>query len=1316
VIVLSPTRERELVAALLDGFERESLERSVMEPLRVPVAARSEARSAEVRVQKLVEWAKQESRLEDLLRLARRANPKSLKLQVLAEVTGLLPATSNIVESLRDVLPQGATEWLRGLAEVRRQVCRIAIGSTSGTGFLVGPDQVMTHPLLFGGSTGDLTREPASVSFEDEPAGYRSDAIIFESERAVIFGIDRVVDNQQQQQQQMLVGSTRARGWIVGVRGSAPKPAVVIVQLTAEHLAVTADVEGLVSASADQLRYRTSTALGSLGAPCFDTSWRLIGIHTSHDAAKQWNEGVSIEAVLRDLESAGFTWSTSSGIESSKTGDEPPVRTTFDDILQSIDVSAVRDPDADAWDIEVEDVTPDDCWAWAEAAAVVASFDPETLHPMGAPVPAARIVVLLECQQVRRPDGVRWMLPDRIRKRALARLAERNQLREAREVNMVSAWNDPLDDLLQRAILTSPPSIAELREPERLRAMLQVVDWLEGVVSGLPARDELRAALERATLIAPFRHLTRGFFAGRDTELSRLAVYVDRPDEEAAVPPLFVHGPGGMGKSALLAHFILRHSERDPANPAAWRPFVYLDFDRPDIDGDDLVRVMLAIARQLGPQVPSVLPQVDEVVTRWSTRRRTANRPRRKAARKRIQTQLAPRMDPDDVMRLVTDVAELFGAVHDVLPSPVLLVLDTLEEVQYAHPDGVGKLVELVHELQDAAPMLRPVLAGRIEFDESLEVEPLKLEPLPPLAAEALLGNHLPAELANNSVLIARMAKIVGGNPLSLRLAAEVLRKEKDPGALLASLDDELWKRVGDAIVQGRLYERILGHIHDDDIKAMAYPGLVLRTVTWELIRDVLAGPCGLDVPDENVARDLFLRLALEVALVRQGNEPDTLELRPELRRIVLDDLTLDPASKDKQRRIRELAVAYYTKRSTLPDRDPIADRAEELYHRFWLDHAPDSIDERWLRGVENALRSALDERLPDRARSYLANRVGVVQDAKLMKKAPQQEWEVWAEKRAGDLLRFGSAARALEILAMRDARLPTSKLHLIESVAMRSLPEPDLAVASAAAERAVTAARASGDASDLRDALEELVQVSRLRDDTAALMRALAELGNLGDVLGDDLVVLQAAVEGLEAIGPTEAVLSESAIRVFGRLPDEIVARAPELARRVAAQVGEKDPSTLQRVIRLVGTGAVSPDAAAGLARVLDGWKQRSPDIAPFIPNQPGSTRELADAAKYLLESRRLDRQTAASFTAWLRTVVTPPKLVPAPKPASKRPKSPSASKPPKTSAKSKAKPAKRTSRKSSPAAKTRSATLKPRRANKRTAKPRTARSSKRR
>lgn len=1257
MITLSPERERELVEALAEGFTPEALERRVMDPMRVPSEVRSAARDYRTRIFELVRWATAGRLIGELLRAAHEANPNSERLRLLNEAAGLIPATSGIVEAIRPALPLGGEKvWSRGLREVEKQICVVerkpVPKGLTGTGFLVGPDQVMTHASVV---ANDMTKVAKAikdagitVSFDRTATSQRTYRVLAEplflsDGGVIVLQLDRPAGRETTPDPEA-ASSARARGWLAPRAPGAATRALVIVQyVEGNRLVVSIDTDGLIRDDGGLIQYRTSTQPGSMGAPCFDANWRLVGMHVGSDTSSL-NHGIGIASIVEQLRDQHFVWDVSSGVHPDATQikhAKPPGE--LDALVRAFEIPLEgHDPEDDVWSDDADgDASNSDRWAWAEAAAVTAYFDPEKLVPAGNPPVEARVPILLDSSPMRRADGeARWMLSERVRVRALERLAKRDALRTARAANA----GDPveiLDVVLGAFIAGTQPTRAELQNPDRLRAMLQVAGWLARTGLVVPATVELRANLARATLIAPFRHLTRGFFAGRDSELATLVAYVDGPDADengVAPAPILVHGPGGMGKSALLAHFILAHSERDTTKPDSWRPFVYLDFDRPELDARDLSGVLLAIARQVAPQVPGVQAQIGELLEQWSVRQRAA-RPKQTAAAKNRQAQLAPLATDVDIDGLVAKLGQILVVAHGVMPAPLVLVVDTLEEVQYATPDAVVPLAKLVVKLRSAVPSLRPVLSGRAEVGPEVKLTLINLGPLPQPAAETLLSNHLPAVLASKTDLVTRMVQIVGGNPLSLRLAAEVLSRETDHN--LDKLgEEEFWQRVGDSIVQGQLYERIAGHLHEGPIKQLAIPGLVLRYLTWELIRDVLAGPCGVEVKDDVTAQSLFSELAREIALVRQGGDETKLVLRPELRRTVLDSFRKDTRSADTRGLIHEAAIKFFFQ---LPGPD---NRAEEIYHRLWLDQEPAEIDSRWLTGIDLALRSAVEE-LDGRARSYLANRVGGVDDEVVAKTTAPTEWEAYAEKRASDLLRLGLAADALKVLQLRADRLPTSRLHLIESIARRSVLNPDLAAAESAANNAIAAARASADPGETQSALQELVQVRRLRNDTEGVLRALAELGNLGEQLGDDLILLQAAVEGLESVrvtGNATERFSESAVRVFSRLPDELVARAPELARRVAAQAGGENPAVLQRVIRLVGVGPLNKQTAAGLERVLASWAQKDQAIESFVPKAPANATDLTSAVQYLLANRSPDSETAKLFSAWFQMVVTTP------------------------------------------------------------------------
>src|SRR5439155_19121056 len=109
----------------------------------------------------------------------------------------------------------------------------------------------------------------------------------------------------------------------------------------------------------------------------------------------------------------------------------------------------------------------------------------------------------------------------------------------------------------------------------------------------VPNAAELERRLADKRLVAPFEFLVANF-RGRQKELTILRNYVGvmptasvmtnatRQIQEwlnlTARGPLVVWGPGGVGKSTLIAKFILEHGRLVGELSL---PFAYLDFDQP---------------------------------------------------------------------------------------------------------------------------------------------------------------------------------------------------------------------------------------------------------------------------------------------------------------------------------------------------------------------------------------------------------------------------------------------------------------------------------------------------------------------------------------------------------------------------------------------------------------------------------------------------------------------------------------------------------------------------------------------------------------
>ena len=90
------------------------------------------------------------------------------------------------------------------------------------------------------------------------------------------------------------------------------------------------------------------------------------------------------------------------------------------------------------------------------------------------------------------------------------------------------------------------------------------------------------------------------------------------------------------------------------------------------------------------------------------------------------------------------------------------------------------------------------------------------------------------------------LVKQLGGVPLSLKLAAAIVKRDGIQRVSDISRKPTLFSSTSDATIQGLLFFRILGHLHDPVLQRLAHPGLVLRRLSPAVILNVLNEPCEL--------------------------------------------------------------------------------------------------------------------------------------------------------------------------------------------------------------------------------------------------------------------------------------------------------------------------------------------------------------------------------------------------------------------------------------------------------------------------------------
>ncbi|GGT12328.1 AAA family ATPase [Streptomyces purpureus] len=917
-----------------------------------------------------------------------------------------------------------------------------------------------------------------------------------------------------------------------------------------------------------------------------------------------------------------------------------------------------------------------------------------------------------------------WALKSGIREATLRGLAGPEAALAALAANADQFPEGPGPERTALAHLSGAPPRPD--EPPRLEGQgvdaladtLQAVLWLEQIpgVTGLPDAEHVQRLLERARLLQPLQRLVQGPFQGRAEELDQLRAYVGLPADSpqarirqaghglrrvmtrAPEPPLVVHGLGGIGKSTLIAKFLL-DSLRD--FPAGF-PFVYADFERPTLAIQEPATLIAEIARQLAVQYPAhgaeldalaheceataghqrqEKDQVDELYE-LSTTRPTLGRISSSGFHDRASAR------DTELVRKVADVVVRAAGTPAGQPGPPLVIaVDSFEKAQYRGSPVLGRMWAIWAALQQAYPRLRFIVSGRAPVDHPARIttpRAIALGDLDHKAAVALLT----ADGVGDPHIADELAERVGGHPLSLKLAARAAVLAGGAADTLGELVEGLparrryfYRKVDQMLVQGALYERILQHIPDPEVRELAQAGLALRVITPELITEVLAEPCGLRIDSAERARRLFGVLS-RLDLVEPAG-PDAVRHRSDLRAIMLR--LADNARTDVMRAVGRRAVVYYAARE-----GPEA-RAEEIYHRLRLNENPRSVERRWTTGIERYLEGA-DQDMSPRSAAFLTGLIGGHLPEQVMAEADQEDWERIAAREVEDLLAQGYTEAAAARLAERRPWTPGSPLHplLVETLARQGHTTLALETAEAAVDRADKAGCA-----ELQ--LELLLLSARLAEaagDASAADRDLAEAVDIATLLGRDFEAMGALLARARLAertpgDPDRAEVDDRLARRLRLLPDSALAEQPVLVRAVAAEVCDQDPAALDRTLEVVGlpqaddgvvealaesigrAAAEQPQLRAALLRILQG-AVGEPERPPGEPatgsthtSMTGILREarrrgtLDGLARRLLVVRDRSGELLSGVAAALGagTSGAVPKVAPPPSPAAAAP-----------------------------------------------------------
>lgn len=683
-------------------------------------------------------------------------------------------------------------------------------------------------------------------------------------------------------------------------------------------------------------------------------------------------------------------------------------------------------------------------WNYRKAAAVLEYFSFNEIFPVDAErnkddaLACLHDVSNIVYDENRQPQR---SLNETVRREALQRIYNEDGMEGFRRALAANAERPQtgLQKLFEAYLNGETPDIKGQSKIQML-CTAQISSWLHGILENVPEPAAVSQIIAIESLLAPFEFLLNvsaenpdGTFFGRENEINKLYDYVEVHEASSSAqsiiregreifnfqqkPPLMIYAPGGTGKSTLLAKFVLDHARYKNTHADDSRfPFVYLDFDNPSLSPAEPLSLLLEAIEQLSVQYPEHSALLLKMRDEWLSRIRPQKRSPVKRSAEKLDFQIENRAP------FIEEFAQVINNKVNTDNAPLLFLIDTFEEVQWRSQAFVEGILKFLEDLQSHVPRLRTIISGRSEVkSRTYKIENYVLPPFDPLAAQSFLQKNGVEDLSTAQEIVSR----IGGSPLTLRLAAELYKLEgiRQEGIPDLKVKETFFSRLKEETIQAQLYKRILGHIHNDDVKDLAHPGLVLRRITAELIYKVLAEPCEIAVPDMAAAEKLFEELKKEIALVSVEDKA-VLRHRPDVRSLMLK--LLKDTQAEKVRQIHENAVKFYENSD-----DDISSRTEEIYHRLSLGLDRAKLDERWRANLQ--FRRDDIEELPPKSQAYLAAHLQIEVDQSIWNEADFEDWERYVVRAARELIKADKPDDALELIRRRKDGEKSSEILVIE-------------------------------------------------------------------------------------------------------------------------------------------------------------------------------------------------------------------------------------------------------------------------------------------
>lgn len=631
-----------------------------------------------------------------------------------------------------------------------------------------------------------------------------------------------------------------------------------------------------------------------------------------------------------------------------------------------------------------------------DRAALVGNFDLEQLYAGASP--AEGRFLASSCSVVEQEGKSAWQLRSDLRQARLqSLLTSREQLQKAlsdvRRIGYSAASADTLTAALHD-VLSGDRVALDVKSREELAAYRTVASWLRSADS--TEIDDFQRQIEVQEVLEPFRflvaydgHTGKDAFVGRDDELKVLRTFVSAQHSAGMLRSarrvaqrvlgsvddlLVVSGTGGVGKSTLLAKFILQLVASNSSSATV--PFAYLDLDRSTLSAIQPATLLLEASRQFEWQLPDQAAALrtlrmdtrDAINTARSVKAPTSKLSSNEEDDENFDETLDPELlDERDLRLYLMRFASILSNAARTSPL-ILLIIDTFEEAQLQGDDAVARIEQFIEiaRAQAHGPTLRIILSGRDEIgDRFAGATRVTLKEFQDTNSKALFLERrgVAREVAES------VASSLNGKPLTLLLASTLI-KEEGREAVSVSFTTALLDKIRKNLIDGILYKRILEHIEDEEVRRLVHPGLVLRRIDADVVEKVLVPALGLKLDATRIARTLHaLRRQKDlIAIDDDGSIRHRQDVRGQMLELMIEE---DRKTVDQ---LHRHALDYYLARQKDPAnwKTRMRDRAEELYHQLSLGTDLETVADRWTQKARPALAMALDELTSDAAQVTL--------------------------------------------------------------------------------------------------------------------------------------------------------------------------------------------------------------------------------------------------------------------------------------------------------------------------------------------------------